>query len=445
MNFVNLHQHTTFSTMDSVAKISDLAKRAKELKYPAIALTDHGTLSGAVEFYKTMKAIDIKPILGMEAYVANRSRFDKENKIDHYYHLTLIAMNKKGWQNLCTLVNESFKAESFYRKPRIDRELLRRHNEGLIALSGCLASNLSKAIMDQRNISFKDEDGYETLTAIECADCSDGHICDKHRKESPEDVIKWHKEIFGDRFYLELMNHGLRQENIIREALLEFAEKHKIKTVATGDTHMVLNQDVIIHDMMLADRKKTTLDDPDFGKYPGDGYYLPDEEYLKQRFSQYPEAINNTLEIADRVNFEFEFGNYKIPTFGNIRQEDELFRKQAIQGLIKRMGTNKVPTEYKNRLLHEIQIITQMNFASYFLIVSDYVVWAKTHGILVGPGRGSAAGSLVSYALRITDIDPIQHDLSFGRFLNKGRSAIPLISFPEYPFEQWMKHRGTHG
>lgn len=439
MNFVNLHGHSIYSLRDGIAKPKDLIKYAVELKMPAIALTDHGTLSGIVEFYEEAIKQGIKPILGCEIYVANRSRFDKEKNIDKYHHLTLIAMNNTGWQNLVQLVSEGYKKEHFYYKPRIDRELLRKHNEGLICLSGCISSHLAHVIMKEKQISFEDDEGNGTVPNVECSNPE--HQEENANRETFIDVIKWYKSVFGDRYYLEIQNHGMIQEDVVRDVILNVAQELKIKVVATGDTHFVRPEDIKAHNIMLAIRDRKTIYDPDFKGYAGSGYELPNEEYVKTRFSMAPETVTNTLEIAERCNVKFQFGNFKIPRFISAFEEDDIFSKKALLGLNERFNNN-VPPEYLERLNSELKTIIQMTYPSYFLIVHDFIKAAKDMGVPVGPGRGSAAGSLVAYALGITDVDPIKYGLSFSRFLNKGRSAIPEINFNEYPIEQWKQANG---
>jgi len=438
MDFTPLHTHSHFSIRDAISKIPDLVTQAKLFKIPGIALTDHGTLSGSMQFYKECIKQGIKPILGAELYIAPKSRLDKDSA-NKYHHITVIAMNNKGWSNLCTLVSESFKRESLYYKPRTDRELLRRYNEGLIVLSGCLASSLSAAILEDHKIDFTDEDGNKIQsTKIECAECTLDEPCEKHKKESYLDIIRWYKSIFGDRYYLEIQNHRLASEDIVREVLLNTAEKEGIKVVATGDTHFVKAEDKKAHDLMLAIRNKKSIKDPTFSGYNGDGYYLPDRNYLLDRFSDCKFAITNTMEIYERVNISFNFGDFRIPSIvQNIREEDNIFKKMVWEGMKKRFSSGTVPKIYIDRLAEEVKTITQMTYPSYFMMVADFISKAKEKGIPIGPGRGSAAGSLVSYALGITNIDSVKYGLSFSRFLNKGRCAIPQIDFEEYPFEKW--------
>ena len=444
MDFVNLHGHSIYSIRDSIAKIPDLIKQAKALGMPAMALTDHGTIGGTIEFYKECKKNNIKPLLGAELYIATRSRFDKEHGIDKYYHLTVIAMNNIGWSNLTQLISESNKEEHFYHKPRVDRELLRKYNEGLICLSGCLASHLSNAILEEKHQQFEDEDGNiigePSVHGVECSECTID-LEEKPKKETFLDIIRWHKNVFGDRYYLEIQNHGLVQEDIVRDTILNVAKEEGIKIIATGDTHFVQQGDVKAHNIMLSVRNKITVNDPAFQGYAGTGYYLPDEEYLKVRFSMFPEAVTNTCEIAERCNVDFRFGDFKIPRFVNVREEDDMFADLAFKGLYEKFCPDP-PKEYIDRLNEEIKTIQQMTYPSYFMIVAEYVNWARDNDIPVGPGRGSAAGALVSLCLGITeDTDPIQYGLSFSRFLNKGRSAIPIINFPEMPFDEWKSKK----
>lgn len=438
MDFVNLHSHSIYSVRDAISKPKELIARAVELGMPAIALTDHGTIGGVMEFSKEAIKQGIKPIVGCEVYMATRSRFDKENKIDKYYHLTLLTMNQTGYKNLCRLISESYKKEHFYRKPRIDRELLRKYNEGLICLSGCLAGNLAHSILKEKNIeekNYTDEAGNFNKPSVECS--TPGH--DDITEETFIQVIDWHFDVFGDRYYLEIQNHGILEEDIVRDTILNLAYERKIKVVATGDTHFVNKVDVKAHNIMLAIRDRKSIYDEDFSGYPGDGYSLPDEQYLKDKFSMAPETVFNTLEVAERCNLKLDLGSFKIPRFIDVYKEDDIFANEAIQGLKKKFP-NGAPLEYEERLQMEIKTIQQMTYPSYFLIVQDYIQAAKSRGIPVGPGRGSAAGSLVSYCLGITNVDPLEYDLSFSRFLNKGRSAVPQINFSEYSIKEWKKN-----
>lgn len=442
MDFVNLHQHTMFSIRDSIVKPKELVVRAKELGYPAVAVTDHGVLGGAMMIYNEAKKIGIKPILGCEVYLANRSRFQKEKGIDKYYHLTLLCMNETGWKNLCYLVSESNKKECFYHKPRIDKELLRKHNEGLIALSGCLGGELAQTIFKDLEINF--ELGEDDDNVIECAACQAGH-CEDHTDKTHFDVIDWYRSVFGDRYYLEVQNHGLYEDTKLNEVIYDTAQKKGIKVVATGDTHVLAAEDISAHNIMLANRAPSvTVNDPKMEKrrYPGNGYHLLSEPEVHQRFSGHEEAIKNTMEIYERCNLNFHLGDFRLPHVVALEEEDTIFTKLVFEGLNK-MFNGQVPPEYTKRAQEELNTIIQMTFPSYFMMISDFVRWAKQQGIPVGPGRGSAAGSLVSYALGITNVDPIRYGLSFARFLNKGRASVPQISFKELPFDEWNKNYKT--
>lgn len=435
-NFVNLHQHSIYSVRDAVAKIPDLVSRAKELGHPGLAITDHGTMGGALKFYLECQKQEIKPILGVEAYIAPGSRFDKD-KSTKYYHLTLIAMNNTGWNNLSFLVSESFKEENFYYKPRIDRELLARYSEGLIVLSGCIGGHLSHAIMDDLGISFEDEEGHTS-----------GHTHEHEEveytgNETYKDIARWYKKIFGDRFYLEIQNHNFGPERTVNEVIMSLSKELDIKVVATGDTHFVLEEDSYTHAIMLAIRDGITVHDEKMSKikYPGDGYHLLSEQEILDRFPGNPEVVYNTMEIYERCNVVFDLGNFKIPHVVDPKDENKYFTGLVVKGLIQKYG-HPLPKAVVERAQMEINTIVQMTFPSYFLIVMDYVNYCKSVDIPVGTSRGSAAGSIVSYALGITSIDPLKHDLSFARFLNSSRSSTPKVNFPELTFEQWREENG---
>jgi DNA polymerase III subunit alpha len=301
------------------------------------------------------------------------------------------------------------------------------------------ASHLSVSIIkDQTNLRENENDVLlKNPYAHECSDCTTNIPCSKHQGESIIDVVKWYKSVFKDRYYLEIMNHGIKEEDIIRDTIMELGKKLDIKIVATGDTHIVRKEDIVSHNIMIALYNRKSIYDEDFKPYRGDGYYLPDKEYLNARFSNFPEAIINTLEVAERCNFEFQLGNFKIPTFIDVRNEDETFKKEVFDGLLRRFP-NGIPKQYVERAYVEIDTIIKMTYPNYFLMTADYVNYAKSKGILVGAGRGSAGGCLVAYALGITEVDPLVYNLSFSRFLNAGRSAIPEISFKELSFEEFQ-------
>jgi len=433
-NFINLHCHSIYSIRDSIAKVPELVGKAKAFGHSAMAITDHGTLGAALEVYSECNENDIKPIIGCEVYVSTRHRTQKVHGIDKYYHLTLLVMNQTGWKNLTKLVTMSYNPDFVYIKPRIDRELLAKYNEGLICLTGCLQGNVAKVILKDLNIHSIDDEGEDDL---ECAHL-DSEDETRMLTESYKDVIGWHKKIFGDRLYLEVQHHGIAAESRVQDVIFDTAGKLGLKTIATGDTHFVEPEDEHAHDIMLAIRSNCTVHDEKMQKikYSGDGYFFPTEGEMLKRFPGHSEAVHNTMEIAERCNIKFDFGNFQLPHIADLKDEDDVFIKAVEEGLKMRFG-NPIPAEIMSRAMEEITVIIQMTFPSYFLMVSDYIKWAKKTGIPVGPGRGSAAGSIVAYALEITEVNPLEYDLSFARFLNSGRASIPQIDFPEYPFAEW--------
>jgi DNA polymerase-3 subunit alpha len=399
MSFVNLHAHSHYSLLDGFGSPKDIISRCKELGYPAAALTDHGCTYGLVEFYEAARKEGIKPILGCEIYVAPRTRFDKEAKIDNRpYHLTLLAKNNTGYQNLLKLVSKA-NLEGFYYKPRVDYGLLKAYGDGLIALSGCIMGNLPRAILS--------EDEEEILK-----------------------VIEKHIDIFGkENYYLEIQDRPLMEaQNIVNAKMKELSKKHKIPLVATNDSHYPRPEDSDVHDLMLCIQTGTTVSDENRMRYIGD-FSIRSREDLAQAFSDVPEAIENTVKIADRCNVEIEFGNNLIPSFKTPNHEDphSYLRKLCEEGLARRFNDKDIPKEYAERLNYELMTVNKMGFDSYFLIVSDFVRYAKSQDIVVGPGRGSAAGSIIAWSLNITDLDPIQYGLFFERFLNPERISMPDI------------------
>lgn len=422
MDFVSLHGHSIYSIRDSIAKIPDIVSRSKALGHTAVALTDHGTAGGLFKLYKECLKQEIKPILGVEFYVANRSRFQKETGVDKYHHLILLAMNDVGWNNLCYLVNESNKPECKYRKPRIDREILRAHSDGLICTSACIAGHLPYTILAEQRFNFNDEEGNTSATAVNLT-------------ETAIEVAKWYKGVFGDRYYLEVQRHGIKAEDVVAERMFDISKKLGIKIIATTDSHYVMPEDRKAHDIMIAIRDKTTINDPNLKRYDGSGYHIMSGDEVYSKFNGHRELIDNTVEIAERCNVFLETGNFKLPKVLDVREEDDKFKEIVYDGLKQRIGD--FDSVYADRLEHELRVIQQMTFPSYFLIVGDYVRWAKKNNIPIGPGRGSAAGSLVAYALNITDIDPIKYNTSFARFLNSGRASYPVVDFPEFKIEDW--------
>ncbi len=398
MKFVHLHTHSHYSLLDGLAKIKDLVSAAKELKMDALALTDHGNLYGAIEFYKEAKAAGIKPILGAEIYVSPRTRFDKEARIDdQYFHLTLLAENNAGWHNLIKLISLAY-LEGFYYKPRVDKELLEKHREGIIALSGCLGGEIPQLLINNK--------------------------FDEAKKTAEK-----YREIFGlENFFLEIGRHPNIPDSIkAGEAIKKLSEITGIPLVATQDIHYLKKEDAQYHDILLAVQTGNKLSDDDRLTLKIDDFSMRSPEEMIEFFSAEREAVENTVKIAERCNVNLTLGKILLPSFfieENITANQYL-EKTVFEKLPQRFAA---PDEkILNRLKYELSVIEKTEFADYFLIVADFVNWAKNHGITVGPGRGSAAGSLVSYILGITDIDPLKYGLLFERFLNPDRISMPDI------------------
>jgi DNA polymerase-3 subunit alpha len=391
--FVHLHVHSHYSLLDGLAKIDDLLNRTKELGMESIALTDHGNLYGAIEFYKKAKTLGIKPILGIEAYLAPNGRLNKRPKIDEKrYHLILLAKNEVGWKNLIQLVTKS-NLEGFYYKPRIDKELLEIHHEGLVCLSGCMSGEISKLL-------------------------SQGKI------EEAELAAKNYKNIFNDDFYLEIQPHARELFPLIKK----ISEKLNIPIVGTQDVHYVNKEDRTAHEILLAVQTNSKLDDEDRLSLKKYDISLRSEQEMYHEFKEIPEAFLNTAAVASKCNLNLELGKIMLPKF--ILPADENDSYEYLVKLIKERLPNRfkeITPKIEERLKMELDVIKKTGFADYFLIVQDFVNWAKLHGIAVGPGRGSAAGSLVSYILGITNIDPLKYDLLFERFLNPDRIQVPDI------------------
>lgn len=398
MSFVHLHVHTEYSLLDGDCRIEPLVARAKELGQTALAVTDHGVMYGAVAFYKACCAAGIKPIIGCEVYVAPRSRFDKEHGVDsEYTHLILLCKNETGYKNLCYLVSMAF-TEGFYNKPRIDWALLHERAEGLICLSGCVAGAIPRMINAGNYEGAKNK-------ALELS------------------------ELFGrDGFYLEIQDHGLEAEKRAAEGLLRIHRETGIPLAVTNDAHYVEKDDAYYQDVLMCVQMQKTITDPARMKFETNEFYLKDEAEMRALFPEYPEAADNTAKIADMCGYDFEFGKYKLPRFKLPEGESDSFdylQKLCRAGLARRYP-NDDGTVAK-QLDYELAMIKKMGFVDYFLIVSDFIGYAKSQGIPVGPGRGSAAGSIVSYCLAITDLDPIHYSLYFERFLNPERVSMPDI------------------
>ncbi|HOX21607.1 MAG TPA: DNA polymerase III subunit alpha [Candidatus Paceibacterota bacterium] len=398
MKFTHLHVHSHYSLLDGLAKIDDLIARAKELGFDSLALTDHGAMYGIPEFYKKAVAAGIKPILGVEAYLAPESRFQKRPKIDDKrYHITLLAKNFQGYQNLLQLVTKS-NLEGFYYKPRVDKELLREHREGVIALSGCLAGELARLIV-------------------------------ANRMDQAEEKLKEFLDIFGENFYLEINFHPkIKESEIIKKGLVELSKKYNVPVVATYDTHYLRPEDAEAHDILLAVQTGNKIFEEDRLTLRADDFSLCPTETMEALFSDLPEAISNTQKIVELCDVKLDFGTTLLPHFEvPLGQTPETYLESLCQEGLKKRFDNRITPEITERLKYELSVIEKTGFASYFLIVQDYVNWAKNNGIVVGPGRGSAAGSLVSYLLRITDVDPLKYNLLFERFLNPERIQMPDV------------------
>lgn len=418
MSFVHLHVHTQYSLLDGANKIADLVAKVKVANMPAIAMTDHGNLFGAVEFYRRASHAGVQPIIGCEVYVAPRHRTERGGKADDYesggnHHLILLVMNEEGYRNLCRLVTLSYK-EGFYYKPRIDKELLRQWNGGLIALSGCLASEVNEAI-------------------------AAGSI------ERARAVMEEYRAMFDGRYYVEIQDNHLEQQERANVELMRLARELSLPLVATNDCHYLAKEDARAHEVLLCIQTGKTLSDPRRWRFETDQLYVKTPEEMQAAFSHCPEAVSNTLEIARRCQFEMRFGKYQFPVFRTPDGEslEAYLERLAWEGLERRLSAYRGrpdwdparEPQYRARLKEELRIIQDMGFSGYFLIVADFTRYAKNSGIPVGPGRGSAAGSLVAYAVGITEIDPIPYNLLFERFLNPERKSMPDIDM-DFCFER---------
>lgn len=405
MSFTHLHVHTEYSLLDGSSKIKELVARVKELGMDSIAITDHGVMYGAIDFYRACLAEGIKPIIGCEVYVAPNSRFDRgQGDNERYHHLVLLAENDVGYHNLMKIVSRGF-TEGFYYKPRVDYEVLEMFHEGVIALSACLAGEVSYNL--RKNM-------FEDAKAAACR----------------------LRDIFGEgNFFLEIQDHGIPEQKTVNQGMLRLSAETGIPLVATNDIHYIFAEDEKAHDILLCIQTQKKVMDENRMRYEGGQYYCKSEEEMRALFPYAQEAIDNTHKIAERCNIEIEFGHYKLPVFPVPEGYTawEYLQKLCYEGLDRRYGTPS--QELKERLTYELDTIKGMGFVDYFLIVSDFIKYAKDNNIPVGPGRGSAAGSIVAYCLDITDIDPIKYSLLFERFLNPERLTMPDIDI-DFCFER---------
>ena len=405
--FVHLHIHSEFSLLDGANRIKDLPVRAKELGMNAIAITDHGVMYGAIDFYKACKKEGIKPIIGCEVYVAPRSRHQKEPNIDNKYnHLILLAKDNQGYKNLSKLVSIGF-TEGYYYKPRIDLEVLEQYSEGLICLSACLAGSVNQALLNGQT-------------------------------EKAEEIALWHKRVFGEDYYIEIQNNGLQEQVLANQKLVQLARKLDIPLVATNDAHYLKRKDAYNHEILLCIQTGKRMSDEDRMRFETDELYVKSPKEMADYFAAFPDAIENTVKIADKCNVEFEFGhtilpNYDVPS--EFHTHYDFLEKLCFDGLKERYGENQ-SEEIIKRAEYELGIIKKMGYVDYYLIVWDFIHYAKSNGIPVGPGRGSGAGSILAYSIGITDIDPMKYGLLFERFLNPER-----ISMPDFDVDFCYEHR----
>ncbi len=395
-DFVHLHIHSEFSLLDGANRIKDLPVRAKELGMNAMAITDHGVMYGAIDFYKACKKEGIKPIIGCEVYVAPRSRFDKEPNIDNKYnHLILLAKDNEGYKNLSKLVSIGF-VEGYYYKPRIDLEVLEKYHKGLICLSACLAGSVNQALLNGET-------------------------------EKAEQIAMWHKNLFGEDYYIEIQNNGIKEQVLANQKLVQLARKLDIPLVATNDAHYLKKEDSYSHEVLLCIQTGKKMSDEDRMRFETDELYVKSPEEMSSYFANFPDAIENTVKIAEKCNVEFEFGHTILPNYDvpeGFATHYDYLEKLCYDGIKNRYGENP-SNEILDRAKYELETVKKMGYVDYFLIVWDFIHYAKENDIPVGPGRGSGAGSLLAYAIEITDIDPIKYGLIFERFLNPERISMP--------------------
>ncbi|HPP30904.1 MAG TPA: DNA polymerase III subunit alpha, partial [Soehngenia sp.] len=396
VKFTHLHVHTEFSLLDGSIRIKELVSKAKELGMESVAITDHGAMFGAVNFYKEAKKNNIKPIIGSEIYVTNGKYTDRNPKDKKPYHLILLAETNEGYKNLMKIVSEAY-INGFYYKPRADYEILEKYHEGIIALSACLGGEIQSLLLD-------------------------GNF------EKAKDATMRYKSIFGENnFFLELQYHGLKEQLEVNKKLREFSEQLNVPLVVTNDVHYLEKKDAHVHDVLLCIQTGKTISDVDRMKFPTEEFYFKSSKEMINLFPNDLEAINNTNIIANRCNVELDFNTLHLPKYEVPKgyTNESYLMELSRKGLKERYKT--ITEEIKNRFDYEFSVITQMGYVDYFLIVWDFIKFAKDNQIMVGPGRGSAAGSIVSYALGIIDIDPLKYGLIFERFLNPERITMPDI------------------
>ena len=394
-NFTHLHLHTEYSLLDGACRIEGLMQRVKALGQTAVAITDHGVMYGCVDFYKAAKKAGVKPIIGCEVYVATRTRFDKVNRIDGSNHLVLLCKNETGYKNLIKMVSAGF-TEGFYNKPRVDHELLEEYHEGLICLSACLAGEIPQALL-------------------------------AGDYEKAKNLARYYEDLFGKgNYYIEIQDHGLDEQRTVLPLLVRLSRETGIPLVATNDAHYLEKEDSRMQHILICIQTNKTVNDDDVLEFGTDEFYVKSTDEMYELFSAWPEACENTSRIAEMCSFDFEFGVTKLPYFvaPDGMDNKEYFVKLCRDGLLRRYGAD-VPEDIRARLDYEISIIDRMGYINYYLIVFDFINYAKSQGIPVGPGRGSGAGSLAAYCVGITNIDPIKYNLLFERFLNPERVSMP--------------------
>lgn len=396
MAFVHLHLHTEYSLLDGACRIERLLDHIQEMGQNAVAITDHGCMYGVIDFYKAAKKRGVKPIIGCEVYVAKRTRFDKVHEFDaENRHLVLLCENETGYRNLITMVSKAW-TEGFYNKPRVDFELLQQYHEGLVALSACLSGEIPRALA-------------------------------RNDYEGAKEAALQYRDIFGEGdFYLELQDHGLDGEHYVNPNIIRMSRETGIPLVVTNDCHYIAPEDSRMHHILLCIQTGRTVEDADTLEFGSEEFYCKTEEEMRALFPELPEAADNTVKIAERCHLEFEFGKTKLPHFetpdgsGN----EEFFVRMCREGLLRRYGEHP-DQSLKDRLDYEIETISTMGYVNYYLIVWDFIRYAKSVDIPVGPGRGSGAGSLAAYCMGITNVDPIRYGLIFERFLNPERVSMP--------------------